>query len=450
MAQVAVIGAGIAGLTAAYRLHRLGLEVTILEASERIGGLMYTERLQGFLVEHGPNSIQSAGDALGRLLDELGLDEKRVLPSEAAQTRFIVRDGEPKSAPASPSKLLTTDLFGSASKLRLLREPFIPASDPAVEESVADFIRRRLGNELLEYAMEPFVAGVHAGDAERLSVRHAFPRLYEMEQASGSIIKGQIDMKRSSAASAVETHRMFSFEQGLGQLPNAIGHALGDRIRTGRPVRRIERRDSKWKVGESDEDRSFDAVIYAAPLHALSDIDLPGGPSVAPLTGVTYAPLSVIALGFRREHVLHPLDGFGMLLPRKENDYRILGTLFTSSIFPGRAPEGHVLLTTFVGGMRHPRLATAPDTDVFDIVHHDLRELLSVTGAPVLRKRIVWKQAIPQYQIGYHRVFEAVDRLEQQWPGWFMAGSYRQGVSVGDSAGSGEEAALRCAGYLSA
>lgn len=446
MARVAVVGAGIAGLTAAYRLQQYGFESFVFEARERVGGVIRSEREAGFLVEHGPNSVQSSCETLETLIEELGLADEHISASDAARMRYIVRDGRPMAVPTSPVKLFTSELFGTRSKLRALREPFVRPADPAVEESVADFVRRRLGPEFLDFGIEPFVAGVFAGDPELLSVRHAFPSLYQMEQTSGSIIKAQFDNRRRAAAGA--PHPMFSFRGGLECLPAALERYLDD-VQCAAVVQRLKQDGTVWTVHvEGRQPARFDAVVFAAPLHALDHIEHPAGPDLTPLTSVLYAPLSVVALGFRREHVGHPLDGFGMLVPRIEDDFQILGTLFTSSIFPDRAPDGHVLLTSFIGGMRNPALAETPRTEAVEVVLRDLRRLLDTSGAPVLRKRIVWPHSIPQYHVGYGTALEAMDRLEQTWPGWFMAGNYRGGVSVAATVGSGADAARRCAAYL--
>lgn len=461
--RVAVIGAGIAGLTAAFRLQRAGADPIVFEVRRRAGGVIGTERIEGFLVEYGPNAIQAANPVLDALIRDAGLDPERLPASKAARKRYIVRDGKPVAAPSSPADLVTGSLFSGRACRRALREPLIPKSRPSAEESVADFARRRFGPEALDYGMDPLVAGVYGGDPAQLAMCHAFPNLWRMEQESGSILRGLL--RRQKNRENREAGGMFSFRKGLGQLPAALSGALGERVRLSTPVRRLERQGCHWIVSgdrpaaggkQTAWSESFDAALYAAPLHALASIALPDGPSLEPLTRVSYAPLGVVALGFRKEQVGHPLDGFGMLIPRVERGIRILGTLFTSSIFPGppaassnapsdaaRAPAGHILLTAMLGGMRHPALATLPDQETYDLALRDLRNLLKISGEPVFRWRAVWKQAVPQYTIGYGNALAAMDRLESAWPGWFMAGNYRMGVSIGDAAKSGEEAARR-------
>lgn len=443
MPSVAVIGAGIAGLSAAFKLKKGGFDPVVLEAKDRVGGVIATEQSDGFLVEHGPNSVQSHSGTLDELIQQVGLEPEKVHATSAARNRFIVRDGRPQAAPLSPMKLATSDLFGSAAKFRLLREPFVPPSDPAAEESVADFVRRRLGDEFLDYGMNPFLAGVYAGDPEKLSIRYALPELYNMEQESGSIVKGRMD-RRGGAASAAETHRMYSFGKGLQQLPDAIGRELGSAVRTGSRIEKLAVEGNSWRIGQD----AFEAVVFAFPLHRLADTQLPHGADTKVLEDVVYPPLSVVAMGYRREDVGHALDGFGMLVPEVERAYRILGTLFTSSIFPGRAPANHVLLTSFVGGMRNPDQARRPSQALFEDVHGDLEQLLSIRGRPVFQRHVFWEKSIPQYNLGYGEVLNAIERLETSFPGLFMAGNYRGGISVGNAAESGSQAARRCAAYL--
>lgn len=446
MKDVVVIGGGIAGLTAAYRLQESGADVVLVEAQPRIGGMIRSETTAGYLLEYGPNSIQSRTPILDRLIAELRLESQKVEASEAARVRYIVKGGRPVAAPASPAGLFSSSLFGAGAKLRVMREPFIPPADPRNEESVADFIRRRLGSAFLDYGMDPFVAGVYAGNPATLSVKHAFPSLVEMEQKHGSIIRGQIEKRRDAATAAV-TRRMFSFRNGIGTLTDVLASRLRD-VRVGHRAEELVRTDGGWKIRSSNDTLESRAVVYTAPLHALPHMSAPDGADMQVLTGVAYPPLSVVYLGFMRDHVAHPLDGFGMLVPAVEREFRILGTLFTSSIFPDRAPGGHVLVTTFVGGMRHPDLGAGDPEELLKVVRRDLDHLLGFRGAPAFEHVHQWKRSIPQYRLGYGEVIERIEALEESWPGWFMAGNYRNGVSVGEAAASGDDAARRCITHL--
>jgi oxygen-dependent protoporphyrinogen oxidase len=449
MPAVAIIGSGIAGLTGAFVLHRHGLEVTVFEANARTGGMIGSHRIDGYLVEQGPNALQRTTPALQRVINELGLDAAKLPAHPAANRRYVVHGGRPVALPSSPASFITSRLFSLRAKLRLLCEPFIPATDPEAEESVAAFVRRRLGPELLDYAVNPFVAGIYAGDPERLSLRHAFPRLHALEQEHGSLIRGMLRRLRSGQgqASPMPREPLFSVRDGLQTLPDALREALGDHVRLKAPVVALAPSANGWHVttqaGNQTHTAPFDAVLYAAPLHRLGDLKLKTSPPAAPLTRVQYPPVSVLALGFRREDVGHPLDGFGLLVPAVETDFRILGTLFSSSIFPDRAPHGHVLLTTFVGGTRDPQVGLAPTPVLLETVLRDLERLLDVRTRPAFVHHVAWDHAIPQYQLGYGRVKAHIETLERQHPRFAMAGNYRQGISVGEAASSGEAAARR-------
>jgi oxygen-dependent protoporphyrinogen oxidase len=453
MASIAIVGAGITGLTAAYRLKQRGSRVVVYEASDRIGGAIKSERRNGYLAELGPNSLATPSAGVAALLAELGLDSHRVTAAAEARTRYIVRRGRLMRLPMSPAELLTSRLFSNAAKLAIFGEPLLEASDTAVDESVAAFVRRRFNQEVVDYLANPFVAGTFAGDPEQLSVRHALPQLQALERTQGSLVKAFVQtMKRHRANSHVQggPGSIISFREGLQELPDALGRELSSEVRLRSPVTQLRQSPRGWTVGAAFQTPElYDAVIYAAPAHSLDeiDLDLPGGERLSTLSSIVHPPVAVLALGFRREQVSHPLDGFGFLTPEVERR-RVLGVVFSSTIFPDRAPEGHVMLTAFVGGTRDPDFVQADAQTLTARVLDDLRILLGAQGEPTFRTVQVWPKAIPQYVLGYGRFKDIADEVERRNPGLLLAGTYRDGVSLGEAIGSGERAATRVAEFL--
>ncbi len=453
--HVIVCGAGLTGLTTAWHLRRAGADVTLIEASDEIGGVMQSSHRDGYLVEHGPNSCVLTGE-LSEMLDALGLRELMRPAAPQAQRRFIVRDGRALAVPMSPLAMLRSPLFSLGAKLRILCEPFVRPRTEAADESVASFVRRRFGGEPLTYAVDPFVSGVYAGDPERLSVSHAFPRLAALEREHGSLVRGMIAGARKARATRREggrapvRHSILSFRDGMGTLPHALAEELG----TGNILRRsrvtlIEDGDGgATRVGiERDGDSitlQADAVVSTLPMHAFASIRLPAdaATAVARLTSLPYPAVISLALGFRRADVSHALDGFGCLIPSVERRVT-LGVLFSSTLFANRAPDGHVLLTCFLGGTRHPELGTASTESLLGMVLPELAELLGVAGAPTFVQRTTWPHAIPQYNLGHDAYGQAADAIEAILPGLIIDGQFRRGVSVGDCVAAGEMIARR-------
>jgi oxygen-dependent protoporphyrinogen oxidase len=455
MPRIGVLGAGIAGLTAAHHLQTHGVSVQVLEASGRAGGVIQTTQADGFLVEHGPNSLRPSGE-LENVLTDVNLEDERVWADDTASTRYVVRGGEPVALPTSVGSFLSTPLFSTWAKLRLLAEPFIGRrSDADDEESLAAFTRRRLGPEVLDYAVAPFVGGVFAGRPDELSARHAFERLVEFEREHGSLFWGAMRAERDDPAPDDAPSALFSFRNGIESLPRALADALGDRIVYNAPVTALRPDDGQWLVetatpNDGETTLHFDTVICTVPLHTLDQIAFDTPLDAFPLRDVHYPPVTVVALGYERAAVDHPLDGFGLLVPPVEEQFDVLGTIFSSTLFRGRAPEGHVLLTTFVGGTRNPSLAEQSASTVQEVVERDLNRLLAVQGDPVFAHHIEWPHAIPQYTLGYGAVKDTLRALESAHDGLYFAGNYRQGVSVGDAMASGASAAKRLATQLRA
>jgi oxygen-dependent protoporphyrinogen oxidase len=456
MNSVAVIGGGITGLTAAFRLQQRGVPVTVYEAGGRVGGVIQSIRRNGFLAECGPNTLLETSPKIPALVRDLGLEGRRMYTDPAAENRYLVRGGKMLPLPGSLSRFLGTPLFSASAKLRLLAEPFIGRAPADGEESVAEFVRRRLGNEFLDYAIDPLVGGIYAGDPARLSVKHAFPKLHALEQKYRSLIVGQVlgarERKRRAEVSKQNAAKL-SFDEGLQVLTDELGRRLGGSVLLNTPVHWVEQTEGRWHVAVSSHGgvalKEHGAVLFAGTAHRLSQLKIiaKDAPSLAGLAEIHYPPVASVVLGFKREDVAHPLNGFGVLIPRVEG-FNTLGAVFSSSLFPNRAPAGHVAVTCYIGGARNPDLAARPPDELIELALKDLGRLLGAKGRPVFEHQFFYPKAIPQYNVGYGRFKELMRETETKCPGFFMAGHYRDGISLGDSLVSGQDSAVRVADYL--
>jgi oxygen-dependent protoporphyrinogen oxidase len=410
-----------------------------------------SERREGYLAELGPSSIMADGPALGDLFGQLGLDATRIEAQREGKKRYIVRKGRLVALPTSPSQLLTTRLLSNTAKLAVFGEPMVEPGDSPMEESVATFVRRRFNQEVLDYVANPYVGGIFAGDPEQLSARHALPRLHDLEHTHGSVMKALGQMMRAGRApGGAGGPTSLSFTGGLQEMPEAFARELRPELRFKAPVTQIRRGPRGWTVSAAYQAAElYDGVIYAAPAHCADEMDLAfeGGDRLKTLASITYPSVAVLALGFRREDVAHKLDGFGFLVPEVERR-NVLGVIFSSTLFPGRAPEGHVLLTAFVGGVRHPDLANADLVTLTARVLDDLRLLLGVRGEPTFRAFQLWPKAIPQYTLSYGRFKEIMDDAERRNPALALAGAFREGVALGEVITSAGQAAERVAAQL--
>jgi oxygen-dependent protoporphyrinogen oxidase len=441
MKSIAIVGAGITGLTAAYTLKKKGVPVTVYEAGTRPGGVIRTVRENGFLAECGPNTLLETSPQIPALFRELGLGGEMLYSDPAAANKYIIRGGRPVSVPGSPTEFLRTDLFSLSAKLRLIREPFVRRSAPEFEESLAAFVVRRLGREFLDYAINPFVAGVYAGDPWKLSVRDAFGKVHALEQRYGSLICGQIlgarERKKRGAVSKQNAPKV-SFKNGLSTLVETLAAELDVELRYGRALQRVEQIDGGWRLelesSSHTEIEEHSAVLLTVPAYKLSWVPLLShtGESFQFLDQIRYAPVSSMVFGFRKDQVQHALDGFGFLVPEVER-FNILGAIFSSSLFPNRAAEGHVCISCYMGGFRSPGLPFRPKEEQIALALADLDRALGIKGKPTFTNHVVFPKAIPQYEIGYGAIRAQIEGLEQNCPGLHLGGNYYKGVSLGDS-----------------
>ncbi len=444
--RVAVVGGGIAGLATALALQdaaeREGraLAITVLEAADRVGGKLQTRREDGWAVEEGPNGFLDSEPATLELVRRLELQEELARSGDAARRRFLLLRGRLQELPLTPGAFLRSGLLGPAAKLRMAAELLVPrrrdlgraAEDPATDETVYDFGRRRLGRAFAETLLDPMVKGIWGGDARRTSLAAAFPRMVELEREHGSLLRALARISRrrrregGPAAGPGPSGVLHSFRHGMAVLPRRAAERLRAELILDAPVREIRPDGDGWRLVAGERERGpFAAVVDAAPAHAACR-HLPTAPLRELVGGIRYAPLTVIALGLAREAVAHPLDGFGMLVPGREGR-RLLGVLWSSSIWPGRAPRGRVLLRCMAGGAD---LLDGPDAAAIDLALAELRQLYGLRGEPERAWVLRHERAIAQYEVGHLARLAAAERELAGLPGLLLAGSSYRGISV--------------------
>ncbi len=453
MTPVAIVGGGITGLTAAFYLKRAHIPGTLYESSARTGGMVQTLRQGGFLAERGPNTILESAPEVSALVADLGLQSRCLYPAAGMKARYVVRGGRALRIPGSALDAVRTPLLSLQAKLRVLGEPFV-GRGTVEDEALSAFVTRRLGPEPLDYLIDPFVGGVYAGDPDRLSVAHAFPKLHELERNYGSLIKGSVlgaRARRKRGGVPKTRAAMLSFDTGLGALVEELEARLDSAVLLNSAVTGVRREGEEWRVETAaGGGGTHSAVLLCAPAHRLAGIEIDGAPAqdLTALRAVDYPPVARVAVAFQRDRIAHPLGGFGVLIPRKER-MTTLGFLFTSSLFPNRAPEGYAMLTAYMGGARRRDAMTATDGGLVHLALADMRKLLGVEGSPVFEDVARIPLAIPQYNVGYGAVKSAIGRLEAEAPGVFLAGSYRDGISVADCIAGGNAASKKLIAHLS-
>lgn len=430
--RVAVIGAGITGLTTAAILKRKGQPFDLFDRRGEPGGVIKTEQNGPWRYEYGPNTLLLKDADVKKFIESLGLKNQLKEANPEAAKRFVVKNGVLEPLPISVGGFLKTPLFSTAAKLRILKEPFVGTLQKEV--TVAEFFEKRFGKEILDYAVNPFIAGIHAGRPESLSLQHAFPNIHQLEQEFGSVLYGAVRSTLGGGKKKEKkiNRKLISFSEGLQQLPRAIVSELGDTY-LNHEVKRINDENGTFTLEtHMGSFGPYSNVVCTLPLHKWNKRLLPlSDDQYAAIRNVNYPPLSSLILGYKKGQISHPLDGFGFLVPEKE-EKSILGALITSTLFENRAPEDHHLLTVFIGGGRQPELATMDSSNLLKMAEHDLAELIGLKGTAVFKDHIFWPRSIPQYSPGYDRVLNIFEELEMDHPGLHLAGNFRGGISVPD------------------
>ena len=438
---VLMVGAGISGLVCAYALRQSGVGVLVLESSSRPGGLIRSERRDGYLLELGPQSFTGTPPLL-RLCRDLKI-ESELLTAPPRAPRFLLIDGQLKPAPLPPAAFFVSSLFSLHTKWSLLRDALGRTTPPEADESIASFTRRKFTPELLDKLVGPFISGVYAGDPEKLSLRSAFPQLHEAERAYGSVIRGLLRASKSQPKSADAKQRpaLQSFRDGNETLVRALAAALGSSLRTNAEVTSLQHGGAgrpqasasvvTVKSAAGSESLVADHLVLATPPHITAKL-LATAPEKMEnrLSEIEFAPVAVVSLGYSQAAVGRSLDGFGFLIPRSAC-LRTLGVVWNSSLFPGRAPVGQALVTGFVGGATDPDAVTLPQGDLAALVHREIAPILRIHEEPVFSNVTAYSHALPQYTLGH------LDRLTKPSEFGFpcsnlwLVGNYLRGPSIG-------------------
>ena len=432
--KVAVIGAGISGLTAAYRLQQAGVEVVVLERETVAGGKVRSSSENGLTFDWGPNGfLNNAPDTL-KLVEHVGLYSELESAAEVAKHRFIWRSNVLHKLPGTPPAAIATKLLTPLEKLRALFEYFIPAEE-ARFESVFDFAARRFGRAVAETFIAPMVIGITSGDARATSLDALFPRMRAMEQNKGSLLRAMIAAQRQAKKSGIKppSARLTNFKHGgIQRLTDRLGERLGSSLKLGVSVSKLERLNSGYRVFSSAGLLEVDAVILATPAFISADLleDLNAALALE-LRGIPYADVRVFGLSFHASDVPANLDGFGFLVPRDQG-IRILGCLYTSTLFPQQTRDNLVFLRVICGGSVDPSFSSLVPDAALEVVKHDLKLTLGIMAHPVSVHEACWDKGIPQYMLDHPERILKIEKLLEQTPGLYLAGNGYRGVGVND------------------
>ena len=467
--RIIVIGAGITGLAAANRLTELAtqrslpIDVTLLEATDRVGGVIETQRIDDFLVEFGPDNFITNKPAGVNLCKRLGLEGELLRTNDEHRRALVVRKGRlvpiPEGfelmAPRNMWAMARSPIFSLAAKFRMWREQFIKgrAWNEDDDESLTSFVTRRFGRQALERLVQPLIAGIYVADPDTLSVRATVPRFIEMERSHGSIIRAMKAQKKAKATAGVEKdsgarYSLFmALRQGMSVLPRTLAAKLGDRLKLNAPVTGLSRLlpDSpRWRVSLANGSAmDADSVIVAVPSYVAAGWLRPTDDTLAAqLDTIEYASSAIVVMALRSDQVRHPTNGFGFVVPSIERRSIIAGS-FVHRKYAGRVPEGHVLLRAFIGGALQPELMSKSDEELISIARQELGDLLGLTGDPSFVRVQRWDRSMPQYKVGHLSRVKAIRQRTVAHPGLELAGNAFEGVGIPDCIASAEAAAER-------
>lgn len=435
--SLVIIGGGISGLSLAYFLleQKPSLDIIILESEKRAGGKIWTDKVDGFLCESGVNGFLDNRPRTLELVAKLALSPLK--SSEDARKRFIFSDGKLHRLPESPVSFFSSNLLTLHGRLRIIWEIFVPRGN-GKDETLAEFARRRLGKEAFEKLIDPMASGIYAGDPEKMSLKSCFPVIYNLEQKYGSLIRAMIQLQKEAKKTGKKVGAgpggvLTSFYDGMETMINALTGYLGEKVKTGTRAISIDKKGDTYIVSVSDGSNiEAEAVVLATPAHETSEMvrDIDKQLS-STLSEIFYPSISVVCLGYKRDKISHSLNGFGFLIPYREGR-KILGTLWDSSIFPNRVPEGYVLLRSMLGGVRMSELALQDENKLINMVMDELGDILGIKAQPDFVKVYTHKKGIPQYSLGHEKKLETITGICNKFKSFYITGNAYRGIGVND------------------
>ncbi len=432
--EVIILGGGISGLSVAWFLHQKGIPFKLFEKQDETGGVITSKIVQGSVLDFGPNSLRDRNGKIRELAEELGISNDLIQISEAFKTRYIVRDRKLQGLSPSISSLISTKILSAKAKLRLLKEPFVQEGTTG-DESIGDFLERRIGKEAVDYLVDPIFSGIYAGNIYRMSKESVLSKLAEYEREYGSIAWGAI---RSKKEKEPVKPMVLSFKKGIQQLTDAIAKRISDHI-VYDEVKVLEKAESGYKVLTEREDFISKNIISCIPAYNLGHI-LKGVEQELSdeLINIEYAPMLSTQVLFKASDIDVKREGFGFLVPRKER-IRLLGAIWKSSIFPELTGDGYFHATLMAGGAHDREIVTEAVEEVEKEILNEFRELMEIGTEPAFVKSHLWKKAIPQFNVDYEQTKQKLRQFESDNPGLYQGGNYRWGVSVPDCVEGAEE-----------
>ncbi|KAA3648559.1 MAG: protoporphyrinogen oxidase [Bacteroidetes bacterium] len=443
--MIAILGGGISGLSIAYTLKKAGKKFILLEADNEVGGKIKSRKQKGYTFELGPNTVLINNPEIKSLLDELNLNQEIIQPDElAVKKRFILCNGKMEALPSSPGSLFSSKLIGLRSIFKVLGEPFKKPLDGKLEESLADFTRRRLGNEIYENFVYPFVTGIYAGDPEKMTMDYTLKILKEAEQNHGSIIKGMIKTikakKAENEASNIPKQKIFIFKDGLQRLPLRMAEEMSSEISYNSKVLQIIKLGQGYQINYTKEGEEcsvkVEKLISTLPVHHLTNLITWNSDLTNALNQIHYVPAIICHFGYQKNDITTPEKAFG-ILSRKVETAPFLGVLFNSKFFPHTAPADKELITVISGGYKQEDFANWTVSKIQTTVKQAINDLFQSKNEPEFEHFYQWNQGIPQYEMGHKKIVAAIEKFELEHNGFHILGNFRDGISVSDCIANG-------------